>query len=80
MSTEVIEARFRRMIMYQTPGRRVAMACRMFSTGVSLVRAGLHGQSQDDELNLRQRTFLRLYGIDFSPSERDKILKSLETN
>ena len=62
MSTEVIEARFRRMILSQTPGRRVAMACQMFSTGVTLIRAGLKEKSYRDELNLRQRIFLRLYG------------------
>lgn len=79
MSNEDTEARFRKMILSQTPGKRVAMACGMFSTGEALVRAGLNGQSHNDELSLRQRLFLRLYGDDFSPSERTAILKKLET-
>ena len=79
MSNEVTEAMFRRMMLDQTPGRRVTMACQMFSTGVTLVRAGLNEQSYGDELNLRQRIFLRLYGRDFSPSERDKVVKKLKT-
>jgi len=76
---EDTEARFRKMIMSQSPGKRVAMACGMFSTGKTLVRAGLPEPSHEDTLNLQQRIFLRLYGTDFSPSERENILKTMDT-
>jgi hypothetical protein len=75
---EDAEARFRKMMLNQSPGERVAMACRMFSTGRTLLRAGLPEPSLEDTLNQHQRIFLRLYGADFSPSEREKILKTLE--
>jgi hypothetical protein len=74
---ESAEARFHRMLMSQPPGRRVVMACRMFSTGMALVRAGLHRQGYVDRSELRQHVFLRLYGDDFTPAERSKILKKI---
>ena len=74
---ESAEARFHRMLMSKTPGRRVVMACRMFSTGVALVRAGLHRQGHVCRPELRQHVFLRLYGDDFTPAERSKILEKI---
>jgi hypothetical protein len=78
-SGEDIERRFREMMMRQTPAARLVMACRMFSTGKALVRAGLSQSHDGETLNFRQRLFLRLYGRDFSPSERDRILTYLGT-
>ncbi len=75
---DAVEERFRKMILNLTPGERVTMACRMFSTGVALVRAGLRACGDEDTLaGDRQRVFMRLYGRDFSPSERAGILRSL---
>ena len=76
---ENTDARFRRMMMSKSPSRRVSIACQMFSTGVALVRAGLLGQAHDTGLALRKRIFLRLYGADFSPAERARILKKWGT-
>ncbi|MBI4559875.1 MAG: hypothetical protein HY706_19980 [Candidatus Hydrogenedentes bacterium] len=79
MSTakEDLEARYRRMLLSLSPGERVAMACRMFSTAVTLVEAGLRVSANPQNLNVRQRKFLRFYGRDFSEADQAKILKAL---
>ena len=73
-----IDAKFRELMMSRSPSERVAMACRMFQTGKSLIQAGIlqeHGKLQPEEL--RRRTFLRLYAQDFAQDEREQIAKSL---
>jgi hypothetical protein len=73
-----IEERFRKMIMARSPQERLAMACRMFATAKTLVRAGIkeeHGLI-DDPYELRKHMFLRLYGQDFGETEQAKILDS----
>jgi len=68
---------YRRMVMSFLPSERVLMAGRMFSTAMTLVRAGF---DRGEGLSLRQRAFLRFYGRDFRPAEQAKILKTLETD
>jgi len=65
-----MEAKFRESMMARSPGERLAMACRMLDTAKALVQAGIlhqHGPLPPNEL--RRRTFLRLYGQDFSDNE-----------
>lgn len=72
-----IEERFRKIIMARSPQDRLAMACRMFATAKSLVRAGIekeHGLLRPDKL--REHVFLRLYGQDLGKAERTTILNS----
>ena len=73
-----VEARFRSMILEQTPARRLIMSCRMFSTAKALIRAGILAESggrlPDD---LRQRIFRRLYSRDFDSSDLERILEHL---
>ncbi|MCX5801062.1 MAG: hypothetical protein NTX17_06710 [Candidatus Eisenbacteria bacterium] len=78
--TRYIETNFQKMIMSQSPGTRVAMACRMFSTGVALVQAGLRGQTHGRIEDLRPLVFLRLYGHELSSSQRVEILMHFEAS
>lgn len=71
-----MEARFLRMILARSPQERLAMAFGMFSTAKALVQAGLlreHGHLSDVEL--RQLTFERLYGLDYDEATRRKVLR-----
>jgi hypothetical protein len=73
-----MEARFRQRLLAETPARRLAMGCSMFSTAKALIRAGIvneFGGSEPEDL--RQRIFLRLYGRDFGADEREAILGRL---
>ena len=73
-----VEARYREMILSQTPARRFAMCCNMNSTARALVRAGIlqecGGKEPED---YRERLFLRFYGRDFDAAELEKILTHL---
>jgi hypothetical protein len=74
-----MEAHFRQMLLAETPARRLAMGCGMFSTAKALIRAGIvseFGGSEPEDL--RQRIFLRLYGRDFDVSRQENILRCLK--
>ena len=73
-----IEAKFRELMMSRSPSERLAMACRMFEAGKSLIQAGIlqeYGKLPPNEL--RRRTFLRLYAQDFAQGEKEQIAKWL---
>jgi len=73
-----IEKRFREMMLSRSPGERLAMACRMFSTAKSLVLAGISQEPEEQQREgIRRRLFLRFYRDDFGPAERKKILEHL---
>jgi len=77
-TTAEIEAEYRGRILALSPARRLTMACRMYSTGKALVRAGLlksHGTL--DAARLREEIFFRFYGRDFDDTERERILEHL---
>lgn len=72
-----VEERFLKLMLARSPGERLAMACRMFSTAKALVRAGIleeHGLKGPSQV--REYMFLRLYGQDFGETEKAKILNS----
>lgn len=69
-----VEERYREMIMALTPAERVGMACRMFTTARALAAAGIRDRFGDlPRAEFRRQMFLRFYGNDFPPEERDKI-------
>ena len=74
-----VEDRFKKLIMDQSPARRLAMASDMFDTARALVRAGIldeaGGEMEPEEL--REKIFLRFYGKDFTDSEKKKIVEHL---
>ena len=81
-TTLQMEKRFRELMMALSPGERVAMACRMFSTAKALVIAGLQAEGVDAQNadDLRERIFLRFYGQDFGQAEKARIVQRLKTH
>jgi hypothetical protein len=83
-----VDARFRQMMGKLTPAERLAMACRMFSTGRALVVAGLLSQNPDlAGLHLRRTLLKRLYGRDLDAEQFDRMeavlgqpIKRMETD
>ena len=73
-----VEARYRRQLMALSPPRRLAMACRMFATAKALIRAQVARGGPVSPAEARRLMFLRLYGQDFSETDRAKILAHLE--
>jgi hypothetical protein len=73
-----VDARFREMMQRLTPAERLAMACRMFSTGRALVIAGLLSRNRDlAGLRLRRALLRRLYGRDLGAEQLDRIETAL---
>ena len=74
-----VERTYREMIMNRTPSERVAMASRMFDAAKAVAVAGIraeHGDLSDAEL--QKQVFLRLFGKDFSASQRRAILDLID--
>lgn len=58
---------------------RVEMACSMFEFSKDLVETSLRTETPTiSDSEVRLKTFLRFYAADFSPGEREKIIRYLE--
>jgi len=75
-----VEKRQAAMIAKLSPADRLRMANSMFESGRALVRIGLKQQNESiSEAQLRAQIFLRLYGEDYSGTEKKRILTSLSS-
>jgi hypothetical protein len=63
------------MLLSKSNTERFRMGCEMFETAKALTVAGLLAEGSGD---LRRRLFLRFYGRDFSPRQRERILRRIE--
>lgn len=74
-----ITIRYRRMLMSLTPAERLGMASRMFDAARALALAGIRARLGKDatEQELRVELFLRFYGGDLAPDERQRIVSEL---
>ena len=69
-----VRARYRDMLMALTPEERLVMCTRMWADARALVVAGLADEPHPEGQSLRARIFLRMYGGDFEPVERARIV------
>jgi hypothetical protein len=76
-TSEEMRIRYRDMIMALTPEQRLVMCTRMWSDARALVVAGLEDEPNPEGHSLRTRIFLRMYGRDFEPAERGRIVEAL---
>lgn len=77
-TTPEVEALFRSLLLRRDGEERLRMACSMFDTAKALATASIYEQHPGiAPAALRQALFLRFYGHEFSPAEREKILLSL---
>ena len=73
-----IEQRYRQMLLSKSSVERLKMASRMFDSGRKLVISGiLKGRPHLDTSRLRAQLFLRMYGNDFTATEREGIIKKI---
>jgi hypothetical protein len=74
-----MEARYRAMVMSRPPGgERLRIVSDMFDMTRTLLVAGIRAARPDiTEVELRQELFLRYYGDEFSPEQREKILDAI---
>ena len=74
-ASKQIEQRYKEMLLSRTPLERLKMASRMHDSGRKLVITGIqHGKHPLTASQLRGQVFLRMYGIDFTVEERNRII------
>ncbi|MET0484603.1 MAG: hypothetical protein ABW216_02810 [Candidatus Rokuibacteriota bacterium] len=74
-----MEARYRKLLMQRSCVERLKMGCSMLATARALIVASV--RERDPEISpasLRRALFLRLYGVDFDPKDRQKVLAHLD--
>jgi hypothetical protein len=72
---EQVEQRYKEMLLSRTPLERLRMASRMYDSGRKLVISGIKdGKHPLTASQLRGKVFLRMYGIDFTVDERNRII------
>jgi hypothetical protein len=76
-TSEEMRTRYRDMIMALTPEQRLVMCTRMWADARALVIAVLADAPNPEGHSLRARIFLRMYGRDFEPAERERIVAAL---
>lgn len=77
-TTPAVRDLYREMLMDRPPAERLAAGYRMFATARALAVAGLTSDGDGDGHSLRARLFLRIYGRDFDPEERSRIVARLD--
>jgi hypothetical protein len=73
------EAAYQRAVMARSAEDRLRMATSMWSTGKRLVESGLRAQGVADDIELKVRTFLRMYSTDFESATLARIASWLRT-
>jgi hypothetical protein len=73
-----IKQRYQEMLLSRSPLERLKMASRMYDSGRKLVISGiLKGRPHLDTSRLRAQLFLRMYGNDFTATDRERIMKKI---
>lgn len=74
-----MEARYQAMVLARPPGgERLKIASEMFRTARQLLIAAIRAAKPEiSEVELRQELFLRYYGEEFRPEQRDRILAGI---
>ncbi|MDP8262792.1 MAG: hypothetical protein P9M13_05760 [Candidatus Ancaeobacter aquaticus] len=77
-TSDAIAVRFQDMIMRRNPAERLLMGCSMYDTAKQIVKSSILNQNQGiTPQKLKEEIFLRFYGMEFSESEKKKILSAL---
>ena len=73
-----IEKHYKEMLLSLTPSERLRMASRMYDSGRKLVISGIQRRKhQLTASQLRGQLFMRMYGSDFSATDRERIIKRI---
>jgi hypothetical protein len=72
-----ITAEQRRLLMARTPQERMKMVAQMWKDGTRLVQASLRAAGVSDPVELRVRTFRRIYASDFDAETLHRIAQRL---
>jgi hypothetical protein len=73
-----IAIRYRDLMMSKSGHERLLMGCSMYDAAKQIVRDAISNEHPDitDE-EMKKEIFLRFYGREFSPSDREKFISAL---
>ncbi len=78
-TSEEMEKRYRAMLMERSGEERLKMGCSMFDAAKEIVRSSILNENPGlTESELKEKIFLRFYGLDFSESQKQKIIAGLK--
>jgi hypothetical protein len=73
-----VEQRYRQLLLQRSGAERLAMGCSMFATARALAIASvLEKEPFAPPATLRQALFVRFYGAEFTPEQRERIVARL---
>jgi len=73
-----VAIRYRDLMMSKNGQQRLLMGCSMYDTAKKIVRSAIYNNRPEiSEEEMKKEIFLRFYGHEFSPSEREKFLSAL---
>lgn len=73
-----IAVRFKKQMMSRSGQQRLLMGCSMYDAAKSIVRSAILAQHPDiTPEEMKKEIFLRFYGGEFSPTDREKILAAV---
>lgn len=78
-TSEEMGKRYRAILMERSGQERLEMGCSMFDAAREIVRSSILNESPGlTEGELKEKIFLRFYGLDFSETQKRKIIASLK--
>ncbi len=73
-----IAVRYRELMMRKSGEQRLLMGCSMYDTAKQIVRSAIHNSHPDiTDAEMKREIFLRFYGHEFSPPDREKLISAL---
>lgn len=74
-----MEKRYHTMLMERSGKERLKMGCSMYDAAREIVRSSILNENPGlTEGELKEKIFLRFYGLDFSETQKRKIIASLK--
>ena len=74
-----MEKRYHDMLMRRSGEERLKMGCEMFDAAKAIVKSSiLNENSRLTESELKEKIFLRFYGLDLSEAQKRKIIAGLK--
>jgi hypothetical protein len=76
-----VAVRYRDLMMSRNGQQRLLMGCSMYDTAKQIVRSAIYNSRPEitDE-EMKKEIFLRFYGNEFSPADREKFLSALKSD
>ncbi len=77
-TSEAMEKRYRALLMERSGEERLKMGCSMFDAAKEIVRSSILNENPGlTARELKEKIFLRFYGLDFSESQKQRIIAQL---